>query len=911
MSTPLLATKLFIPPPRASLVSRRRLVERLNAGLTDKMTLISAPAGFGKTTLLSEWIHHPEEAPERHTAWVSLDEGDNDPARFLAYFTAAMETIHNGAPENLSDELAALKGASMEDFLTTLINEIIAISGGVLVVLDDYHLIQAQAVHETVAFLLDHQPPQLHLVIATRADPPLPIARLRAQGQVNEFRLNDLRFTRAEAAEFLNQLTGLTLSPEDVAALVSRTEGWIAGLQMAAVSMRGREDVSDFIRAYTGGHRHVLDYLMEEVFQRQPQGVQTFLLQTAILDRLTGPLCDAVLGGEIEVPKIATGPAALKTQPRGTSPSQEVLEYLDRSNLFIVPLDSERRWYRYHRLMTDLLRKLLGQTSPEGITDLHQRASSWFEKQGLTEEAINHALAAEDYPRAARLIDRVAEATLMRSEITTLLRWVEKLPDELVLTLPSLCIYHAWTLLMSGHPLEQVEARLICVDESSNLVRGRANALRAFVSAFQGQMSTAFALTNEALEQLPEEDLFLRGIATWNQAFYYLLKGEVAEGITALEESFRMGQQIGNPALSVMALSNLAEIHMYQGKLFKAKEQFQQALKLGVDSSGHPLPIAGMAMLGLGELYRQWNDFETAERYLIDGIERIENWGEVGAMDGYIFLAQIRQAQGDIEGAQAAMQKARRLAVQFDATEWDDFIVDMAHARLWIHQGEIEIVERWIETQISPDGSLPEPSRDEDSLIDFHMQKRLHIVQARVLLAQGCPDEALKLLLPLPPFLEQWGRVTRSIETLNITALAYQEQGDIDQAMITLERALSLAEPGGYMRSFLDEGPAMFKLLHHAASRGIYPEYVSRLISAFDAEMDTRSEPRQPLIDPLSERELEVLHLLARGLSNPEIAQELVIAVSTVRSHLKSIYSKLHVHRRWDAVQRSKELGLL
>jgi LuxR family maltose regulon positive regulatory protein len=792
-----------------------------------------------------------------------------------------------------------------------LINEIIAISGGALMVLDDYHLIQSQAVHDALGFLLEHQPPQLHLVIATRADPPLPIARLRAQGQVNEFRLNDLRFTREEAAEFLNQLTGVMLPPEDVAALVSRTEGWIAGLQMAAVSMRGREDVSDFIRAYTGGHRHVLDYLMEEVFQRQPQGIQKFLLRTAILDRLTGPLCDAVLEREIEIREIASGSTAFEAHPRGTSPSQEVLEYLDRSNLFIIPLDSERRWYRYHRLLIDLLRKLLRQTSPEEITNLHQRASNWYEKQGLTEEAINHALAAENYPRAARLIDRVAEATLMRSEINTLLRWVEKLPDELVLTLPSLCIYHAWTLLMSGHPLEQVEERLSCVEESSELVRGRANALRAFVAAFQGQMSTAINLTRQALEQLPEEDLFLRGIAIWNQGFYYLIKGEIATGLAALEETFRMGQQIGNPALSVMALSNLAEIAMYQGKLPEAQEQYQRALKLGVDSSGHPLPIAGVAMIGLGELHRQWNDLETAERYLIDGIECIENWGEVGAMDGYIFLAQIRQAHGDIDGAHTAMQEARRLAVQFDATEWDDFIAGIAQARLWVYQGEIEMVEGWIETQRSSDAPLSEPPGDDDRLVDFHMQKRLNIIQARVLLARGCPEEALKILMPLPPILEQWGRVTRSIETRNLIALAYQEQGDIDQAMITLEKALSLAEPGGYVRAFLDEGSAMLKLLQQAASRGITPEYVSRLISAFDAETSADREPSQPLIDPLSEREMEVLHLLARGLSNPEIAQELVIAVSTVRSHLKSIYSKLNVHRRWDAVQRGKELGLI
>jgi len=840
-----------------------------------------------------------------------LDEGDNDPARFLAYFSAALKSIRQSEPEDHSGVLTSTKGTPSEDFLINLINDIITISGGAVVVLDDYHLIHAQRVHDALAFLLDHQPPQLQLVIATRADPPLPIARLRAQGQVNEFRMGDLRFNQDEAAEFLIQVMGLKLTSEDVRVLVSRTEGWIAGLQMAAVSLRGREDVSNLIRTYTGGHRHVLDYLMEEVLQSQPQGIQSFLLQTAILDRLTGPLCDAVLGGEVEDLNIGAVSTTIEPRPRGCSPGQEMLEYLDRSNLFIVPLDSERHWYRYHRLLADLLRKLLGQTWPEKITTLHRRASQWYEVQGLTEVAIHHALAAEDYPHAARLIDRVAEAILMRSEITTFHGWMEKLPEELVLARPSLCIYHTWALLMGGHPLKRVKARLSNLDESSTLVQGKANALRAFVAAFQGQMSTAFGLTRQALEQLPEEDIFLRGIAIWNQGFYYLVKGQLAKGLSALEETYKMGQKMGNFSLSVMAQSNLAEVHMYQGKLSRAKELFEQALKLGVDSSGNPLPIAGMAMMGLGELHRQWNDLETGERYLLEGIECIEKWSEVGRLDGYVYLAQIRQAQGDIQGARTAIQKAQRLAVQFDATDLDDFMVEMAQARLWAHQGEFEMVERWIEMQPSRGVDLPETSSNEDSLLDFHIKKRLDIIRARALLAKGSPEAALNLLQALPSILEQWGRVTRSIEVHNLIALANRKLGDIDQAMIAMERALSLAEPGGYVRIFLDEGQAMFELLHHAASRGIAPEYVSKLISAFDEEMEAGSTPAQPLIDPLSERELEVLHLLARGLSNPEIAQELVIAVSTVRSHLKSIYSKLNVHRRWDAVQRGKELGLL
>ena len=815
MAIPLLQTKFYVPPVRSNLVSRRHLIERLDEGLHlgHRLTLVSAPAGFGKTTLLSEWIHTVgahRDAP-LHVAWLSLDEGDNDPTRFLAYLAAALRTVGVEVEEGIF--AGAGVPAAMEARLTTLVNQVNTAPAPFILVLDDYHFVTAQPVHDTLTFFLDHLPPNLHLVIATRADPPLPVARLRGRGQLTELRLTDLRFTPDEAAAFMNQVMGLGLAANDVAALASRTEGWIAGLQMAALSLREQDDVSRFVAAFTGSNRYILDYLLEEVLRREPEYLQTFLVQTSILDQLCGSLCNAV-----------TGSSPLAGEGQGEGSGQAMLEMLERANLFIVPLDNERRWYRYHRLFADLLRQRLHQSplsTPSagggdergGAPVLHRRASEWFEQNGLVAEAIDHALAAEDLERAADLIEQNAEATLMRGEAATFLRWISVLPDELVHARPSLCVFYAWMLLMRGQPLKVIESFLRNADRGDEIVASRVTALRGLMAGFRGQVGRAVELSRRALEQLPEEDQFVRTFATWLLRTSQLVGGEGMVDSQPLDDVLRMSQRAGNVMLSVMVVCNRAELFMRQGRLHEAAATYRKALELATDAQGQRMPIAGQALIGLGELSRQWGDLDAAVRYLVEGIQLTEQWSEVGPLEAYICLARIRQAQGDVDGAWQALEKAQELAVKFDLTDLDDLTVAMFQAWMCVAQGDLGPARRWAEERDLyqyVDSPLQEKAGDP---YDHRMRKYELLVLARLLIAQGQPAEALKLLGSLVPLAEWRGRPGMLIEIYALQALACQAQGDVEQAVIALERALSLAEPEGYVRIFADEGEPMARLL--------------------------------------------------------------------------------------------------
>ena len=907
MKAGLLTTKLHIPFIRPELVSRSRLTERLNAGLVRKLILVSAPAGFGKTTLLSAWA----ASCGQPVAWLSLDERDNDPARFLAYLAAALQAIGVDSEESALGD--GNTPAAIEAFLTALINQIDTVSGHFVLVLDDYHLITAQLVHNALTFLLDHLPDQMHLAIATRADPPLPVARLRGRGQLTELRLVDLRFTREETVAFLNQALGLALSAQDVAALASCTEGWIAGLQMAALSLQGKDDVSDassvsrFIAAFTGSNRHILDYFLAEVLRREPEHVQGFLLQTSILERLCAPLCDAVLQG--------SEPMGQRIEPPLVTllaDSQAVLEYLERANLFIVPLDDRREWYRYHRLFSDLLRQRLCQTRRDLVPVLHRRASAWHEQNGLMVDAIDHALAAEDLERAASLVEQNAEETLMRGEVATFLRWMEALPDDLVRARPSLCVLYAWVLLLSGRPLEAVESRLQDVDRESELVSGRVTAVRALIAALQGQVSRATELSLRALEQLSGEDLFLRNFVTWILSACQLADDGGVTSSQAMDEVLAQSQRAGNVLVAVMVMCNRAELYMRQGQLSEAAATYRQVLDLATDAGGQRLPIAGQALIGLGELSREWNDLDVAARYLAEGIRLTEQWTEVGPLEAYLALARVRQAQDDMDGAWDAIGKAQELAVKFDVSELDDLSVAMFRAALWVAQGELEAAQRWAEER-GLYQHVHSPLQEEAGIsYDYRMRKYELLVLARLLIAQGRSGEALALLGPLVPIAEWRNRPGMLVEIYVLRALAYQAQEDADRAMVALERAISLAQPSGYVRLFADYGQPMAELLQDAVARGIAPGYVDKLLEAFGVSgHGSVSELAQPLIESLSERELEVLRFLDTRLSSTEIGEELRISANTVRFHIKNIYGKLGVHRRFDAVQKAREHQLL
>jgi LuxR family maltose regulon positive regulatory protein len=982
MGTPLLKTKLYVPPVRAGsstghrtgLVQRARLIARLNEGLPCKLTLISAPAGFGKTTLLSEWVNAGvgsragrEGAPPPTSysllptptfAWVSLDEGDNDPARFLAYVIAALQGtgVEQGTEgqrstersrqmlgKGLSDLLQSPQRLPIEEILTALINQIGTIAEDLVLILDDYHLIHAQRVHDALAFLLEHLPPQMHVVISTRADPPLSLARLRARGQLNELRQKDLRFTADECAEFLNQMMGLDLSVEEIATLASRTEGWIAALHMAAMSIQVHKhsgDMADFIQAFTGSDRYILDYLIEEVLHRQPAGIQTFLLHTAVLTRLSAPLCDAVLGQDVAAALATAGvspergqisPASLSD--RGWDSGQAVLEALERANLFIVPLDNKRRWYRYHHLFVDLLRQRLQQGHPELVSILHGRASAWYEANGYTEEAIEHALAAGDVEWAADLIERVIEATVMRSELSTLRGWVEALPQDLVRTRPWLCVFDAWALLVTGCPLEAAQARLqdAARADDQGAFAGEIMVVRALIAAYQRETETSVELSSQALELLPEDSTFFRSFVAGYLGLNYLYSGDAPAARQAFEEAVRLGRKAGNVMNVVLALSHLADLSGIEGRLREARATYERAIEAAVNGQGKRLPVAGVPLCGLGRLVLLSNQLEDARRYLVQGTELVVKWGEAGAIGGYVGQAHLKQALGDTPGARAAIAAAEELADRFDAMRADDEYVAANKATLCVLQGDLDGAARWadgrdLDHEVHLD--IPSVAGDGRSVPVNLVYEYLTIARLRV--AQERYGEALAILRPLRRETKVAGWMIFVIRALVLEAVALDAQGHAHQALDALGRALSLAGPEGYSRVFLDQGVRMAQLLYQAVAQGMVrgpaADFAGQILAEFEVpgsrsalatarisgdnlEPGTLEPPT--LIEPLSERELEVLALIAQGLTNREIAQRLHLSLSTIKVHAYNMYGKLDVHSRTQAVARARVLGLL
>jgi LuxR family maltose regulon positive regulatory protein len=900
--TPILATKLYLPRLRPNVVSRPRLLERLNEGLHRKLTLISAPAGFGKTTLVSEWV----EGIERPTAWLSLDEGDNDPARFLAYLVAALQTIAANIGEGVLGVLQSSQPPPTEAILTALLNEITTLPNNFVLVLDDYHVIDAKPVDDALTFLLEHLPPQMHLVIATREDPQLPLARLRARSHLTELRAADLRFTASEAAAFLTQVMGLSLSAADIAALEDHTEGWIAGLQLAALSMQGHQDVPGFIRAFAGDHRYIVDYLVDEVLERQPAPVRSFLLQTAILDRLSGPLCDAVTGQE-------EGNARL--------------EALERGNFFVVPLDDKRHWYRYHHLFAEVLSAHLMAERPDQVSTLHRRASEWYEQNGSAADAIRHALAAKDFERAAGLVELAVPAMRRSRQETTVLGWLKALPDELIQVRPVLSVGYAWALLASGE-FEGVEARLrdaergldttadrnemVVVDDAEyRRVPAAIAVYRAVLAQTRGDVSDTVTYARRALDLVPEDDHLVRGAAAGLLGLASWASGDLETAHRTYAEGMARVQQAGNISDAINGTIALADIRMAQGRLHEAMSTYERGLQLATEL-GEPVP-RGTADLyvGLSELHREQNDLHAATQDLLRSKELGERTGLPQNRSRWCEAqARIREAQGDLEGALDLLHEAERLYVSdFSPTVRP---VTALVTRVWVAQGRVGEALGWAREQ-GLSGAL-----DLSYLREFE-----HITLARVLLARYKSDraersihEAVGLLERLLQAAEEGERTGSVIEILVLQALAHHVQGDIPAALMPLQQALTLAEPEGYVRIFVDEGPPMAVLLEVAAKHGDpawragnAPHYVRQLLTALGLASDS-TPVKKVLIEPLSERELEVLRLLGTGLNGPEIARELVVSLNTMRTHTKNIYSKLGVNDRRAAVRRAKELDL-
>jgi LuxR family maltose regulon positive regulatory protein len=900
----LLMTKLYVPPPWPNLVERPRLIKRLDEGLRlgHRLTLISAPAGFGKTTLMSDWLHQIKSRTP--VAWLSLDESDNEVTRFLTYAVAALRQIDDGLGQMVLSLLQSPQPSPLENLITLLVNDIATLPNQAVLAVDDYHVISNLEVSNTLSFLLANLPPQLHLVIASREDPMLPLPRLRIGRQVTEIRTRDLRFTEEEAAHFLSRTMGLNLTPKDVATLERRTEGWVAGLQMAALSLQDLADSTEFITAFAGDDRYVVDYLISEVVERQPAQIREFLLKTGFLDRLTASLCDVVTGRD---------------------DGRDSLTYLEGANLFLASLDNKRQWYRYHHLFRDLLRyRLREEVGVEGIRELHGRAAVWYAQNGFGGDAIHHYLAARDYDRAADLMESLAVNLIVRGQLRKVRGWLEPLPDDFVRGRPLLCVCYAWVLNLAGEAtaveshLRAAERALPSVPATERKdIQGLINTVYAYLARRRGDVPASIEYLRQAVADLAPDNLWVRSTVNLNLGFNYLLTGQLARAEGALQAARADAEASGAAYVRLIAMAIQANTYLAQGRLKQARRLFEEAIAAGLaQNRGRPYPPAGYAYAGLGQLLYELDDMEAAESHLSQAIELGElmaDWSMIRR--GLLPLAWLKQQRGEDAEAQALWGRALNVVRQAESKRVEAQL--MTHqVRLWLAQmaaspgnpSTLAAAEEWAETyrQSQPDpGSYP--------------QALAQMTLAWVELAQGRPDQALACLEPLAEAAAAGGWIDNLIKILALQALAQAAQGDWKSALDTLKRAFDLAIPEGYVRTFIDYGPPMRQLLQHAAMRGLAADCVSKLLAACSAEEpgDTPSPPPlstlapQPLVEPLTERELTILRLMAANLSHREIADELYLSVNTVKWYSTHIYSKLGVHRRADAVARAQALNIV
>jgi len=919
----LLATKLYIPPIRPELVSRNRLIEQLNNGLHHKLTLISAPAGFGKTTLIGEWLASTQNnnkktnQTENEIAWLSLDSGDNDLARFLTYFVTALSRVDGGVTTIGRGALAMVQSTQsppVESVLTMLINDLAGINGRVIFVLDDYHVIDSQGIHDALNFFIENMPSQIHLVMATREDPLLPIPRLRVRNLLTELRAVDLRFTSSEVVDFLNRVMGLNLTTEDIAALETRTEGWIAGLQLAAISMRGRTDINTFVKSFTGSHRLVLDYLIEEVLDQQSEDVQGFLLQTSILDRLTGPLCDALTGKDN---------------------GQQVLEMFDHSNLFIVSLDEERRWYRYHHLFADLLRQRLSQNQPDVVQSLHLCASRWYEQNKFMDDAIEHSLVIREFDRTTHLIADHADALWRRGEHQRLTYLLKSVPIELIFSKPRLCVFLAWYSFLNGQqeitkqciqaaeealddksdhhaePISPAQVRII--DPEKALLLGRIAAIRAFMDSFQGELSSMIQNAHRALDYLPDDERNWRRLSAMTLGDVYGYKGDIPASYDARYEAYRVCKTAGDIYNTMVASSKLAITLRAQGRLQETIDLCEEQIQTATEIRQAQPPLIGFIMVVLGEVLAELNNLDKALDLALEGINITENSDNLLFVGwGYFNLIRIHFSQGNLAAVEEIIEKLEGLSQESNVPAWVMGLMATWQVRTWLAQGNLDGPSQWAEGRdLNINFESPQfVEIDFFSMFDY-------IVLARIWMAQGQLEKTIKLLRHLFVIADNGGRRANMIEIMMLQALVFHKQGDANQALDALKRSFALAEPKGFIRTFVDEGPPMARLLYEALSHEISPDYVQRLLLAFPVQESEKAGstqlhgPASELIEPLSERELEILQLIAGGLSNQEIGSQLYLSLNTVKAHTRNIYGKLGVNSRTQATARARAMGIL
>ena len=886
----LLRTKFYVPPIRSKQVARPRLTDLITGGLDRSLILVSAPAGYGKTTLVSTWLK------EKHIpfTWLSLDGGDNDPIRFLQYLLAALVPIAPGIEEDAFGMLQGIQPAQFESVINLVANELASFSDPFVLALDDFHVIHSDVVLKIISYLVDHLPPQMHLVLLSRTDPALPLSRLRVRNQLMDIRADQLRFTQDEIAVFLNDAMGLTLSTNDLSALELRTEGWIAGLQLAALSMQSCKDIHGFVSAFTGSHHYVMDYLAEEVLKNLPKQVSTFLLQTCILDRLSGPLCDAIVDANTA----------------GSVDGQAMLQDLEEMNLFVIPLDDERHWYRYHHLFADVLRKRLEHQSPELLPELHRRASQWYEQNGFIAESIQQAITAGDQDRAAQLIEQNGCFLLMSGEVATMLDWTDSIEFQSE-SHPWLAIQKAWALALIGdldrvEPTLQAPEKLLVPLEPTVEVRtmlGTIAAARAHCANTQGDTQSAAEYARQALDLLPDCSSIaqsIRSVSTSILGDASWLNGNLEEATHAYTEAIRIGREARNHHMVIIANSNIGDILAEQGQLYRAADIYSQTLQLAVRPDGQRSPLAGKLCSGLGRLAYEHDQLDEADQSLHACIDLCMQWGEVEHQAAaYAMLARLNLARGNSQAVKEMMRRAEQLTDEHPLPLGRSIQVQSDMARIWLARRDFEKLTQFIQKR---------GLKADDTITNQHEPE--YVILLRTLIARDDHETALVISEHLLKQAEPSGRMGLVIETLILQALAFDGIKETGKALAALERAFTLAQPEGYIRSFLDEGEEMTRLLCQVRSRQIGSSYAAVLLARIGKTSGMTQPSMQLLVEPLTAREVEVLRFIQAGKSNQDIAEQLVISIPTVKRHISNIYAKLGVKSRTQAVSIGKELNL-
>lgn len=906
MVTPLLMTKFIIPPTRPYQVEREQLLDILDDSLESrcKLSLICAPTGYGKTTLVSQWISRYRERisrgaiPSRRFFWLQLDQEDNDLARFITYLVTALEPHLLDIGQGALAAIQNIRSTSPHILATLLINDLSRLTDQIVLTLEDYHTIHLQPIQEFMGYLVDHQPQQMHLVIISRGDPPLPLASLRAQGQLTEVRQLDLAMTEAEANVLLTKIVQPGLSAEQIHQLWERTEGWVAGLQLAVLSMRQAANIPDFINSFSGGHEYIADYLTDEVLEQQSEETRNFLLQTSILKQLSAPLCETVAN-----------------QPQAAL----ILKKLADDNIFLIPLDDQAHWYRYHALFADLLRKRLQQSGKELLAILHRRAGQWYAQNQMLDQAVEHQLLGEDYAEAASLIGENAERILLHGQILTFLHWLDAFPVNQLYVHPRLIVYQGVALMLLGKIPETALSTLQEIASTTGKYLGESNTLQALYFLLKGNGLESIRLSEIALQQLPAESAYLRILAADNLAMAYAMRGDIGSAIRAFGNVVEASQKAGNVIMMLIALTNIAGLHYQQGNLRQAWDGYQQVLDISRHQlKGDSQPL-GRALLGMGELAREWNDLDNAYSYLTAAADIFRQFIDIGVPIANLSLVRVCLSQGDFDKAQTILEEARKHSLASKTTKLDDRLVDLMQVRMWIAMGYLKQVEQWAEDQGLLDRPLDDFVAQADSnATAFEVIQGEYLTLVRFFLAKNEPNKVFEILKVIISYNENRAQIRRVIEALVLQALAHQEQGDEDElTMQSFSKALKLAEPEGYRRTFLDEGQPVARLLERAIASNVSPSYSRSLLTDLTGQMFPppknlkKSGSYTKLVEPLSEREVEVLGLLSEGLTNQQIGSRLHISLSTVKGHTTNIYGKLGVKTRTQAIAIARRLGLL